>query len=317
MNNLEITLKSIPQRLKKNYKIALIIFLLCICIGLIAALISAKHYSYKDDIDISYVQECVDLQSIPKNEKFYYNAYYELKEKRDYIDTYLQYFEKVNISNESRMTLLALQDDFELYSDEFEKLEQFYSENAPVVLSEKETTVSFYNERINELEKKKNEYKDEDEDELNIIDKIEKEIKALNNQIKIINSLEDDKIVSIENEANLLLAKNENDINTIISDYNDVLKKIAENDQYEIIYNKRLIDDYFENVSFDNPEVKEELLNEQKGRAVIYAQSIAGLDSRKEIFLCVLTFFILFGTSISIIVGVVYEPRKNKEQNIL
>ena len=204
-----------------------------------------------------------------------------------------------------------------MYSDEFEKLEQFYSENAPVVLSEKETTVSFYNERINELEKKKNEYKDEDEDELNIIDKIEKEIKALNNQIKIINSLEDDKIVSIENEANLLLAKNENDINTIISDYNDVLKKIAENDQYEIIYNKRLIDDYFENVSFDNPEVKEELLNEQKGRAVIYAQSIAGLDSRKEIFLCVLTFFILFGTSISIIVGVVYEPRKNKEQNIL
>ena len=99
MNNLEITLKSIPQRLKKNYKIALIIFLLCICIGLIAALISAKHYSYKDDIDISYVQECVDLQSIPKNEKFYYNAYYELKEKRDYIDTYILNCIQMNLKN--------------------------------------------------------------------------------------------------------------------------------------------------------------------------------------------------------------------------
>ncbi|MFQ7102127.1 MAG: hypothetical protein ACLRQA_03715, partial [Anaerovoracaceae bacterium] len=134
-----------------------------------------------------------------------------------------------------------------------------------------------------------------------------------NRQINIIRNSTQEDIEETAEAADEVLKENVTTINTIIDDFNETLSEIAETDNYEIIYNKRLINDYFENAGFNGELEQEDILNDQLGRAIIYAKSIAGLDISAERFFATITFFILFGVVFSVIIGAMRKPSADRK----
>lgn len=327
MRIIELRIKDIPCNIKKNYKLIIIIIVICMCIGIICGLISAKSYSPKDEVQVTQLQEHVDLNSIEKDGGYYYNAFFDLKEKNDYIQAYLRYFEQVDISNESRSLLEEVEKSLSEYQERYDDAREFYEENAPVIFEKKEDTVEFYNEKIDDLEKNKkdnesklqevvngnytSDYKQSQQDNIaSDISNLQNDIDMYNQQVSIIENSSQAEIEATAAAADSILQENCEQLNSIIDNFNDVLGSLAENENYEIIYNKRLINDYFEAAGFNGEMEQEDILEDRLGRAVIYARSIAGLDLRNERFFATFTFFLLFGIVLGVIVGSVYKSPK-------
>ena len=325
----EIKLKDFSSNIRKNYKLVLIIIIVCVIIGIICGIISAKLYNPNDEVKISQLQEHIDLSYIEKDGEYYYNAFFELKEKNDYVQAYLKYFEQVDISNESRSVLASVEEEILNYQDDFEKAEDFYKEYAPVIFQYKDAAITFYNEKIEQLDKEESnleqklddiiggkytiDYKQAQQDAISSdILTIENNIEVFNNQIDVISKASQNKIEEIASEADKVLSKNINVSNKIIDRFNTTLEVIAEKENYEIVYNKRLINEYFENAGFNGQIEQEDILEDRLGRAVIYAKSIAGLDIPSERFFATVTFFALFGVVLAFVVGAVYVPTKKE-----
>lgn len=329
MKEFELSINDMIKKVKKNYKISLIIFGICVLVGIICGLISAYNYKPKENVDITQIEETIELENIEKNGEYYYNAFLELKKKNEYLKAYLSYFEQVNISNESRIKLEEIEKDIDDYQQNYELAENFYKENAPVIFSEKENTVDFYKKEINLFESEKIEYDKEleellsnnyaesyktakQEEILKAISKLNIDIEMFNNHIDIINNSTQEEIEKTSKIADEVLIENINILNNIIQNFNDTLKIISKKDNYEIIYNKRLINGYFEEVGFNSELDQEKILENSKGRAIIYARSIAGLDIKSERFLATCTFFILFGIVLALVIGIVLNLDKRK-----
>lgn len=325
----EIKLKDFSSNVRKNYKLVLIIIIVCVVIGIICGIISAKLYNPNDEVKISQLQEHIDLSYIEKDGEYYYNAFFELKEKNDYVQAYLKYFEQVDISNESRFELASVEEEILNYQDDFEKAEDFYKGYAPVIFQYKDAAITFYNEKIEQLDKEESnleqklddiiggkytiDYKQAQQDAISSdILIIENNIEVFNNQIDVISKASQNKIEEIASEADKVLSKNINVLNKIIDRFNTTLEVIAEKENYEIVYNKRLINEYFENAGFNGQIEQEDILEDRLGRAVIYAKSIAGLDIPSERFFATVTFFALFGVVLAFVVGAVYVPTKKE-----
>lgn len=55
---------------------------------------------------------------------------------------------------------------------------------------------------------------------------------------------------------------------------------------------------------------EEDIMNNRRNSAVIYAKSIAGLDMAKERVFSFLTFFMLFGVTVAFLYGFFYKVKK-------
>ncbi len=330
MKIIELRVKDIPSNIKRNYKLIIVVIAICICIGVICGLMSAKSYSPKNEVQVSQLQEHVELDSIEKDGGYYYSAFFDLKEKNDYIKAYLRYFEQVDISNESRSLLEEIEKSISEYQESYDDARKFYEENAPVIFEKKEAAVKFYNEKIDDLEKNKKEnksklqeivdgnytsdYKQSQQDNIaSDISNLQNDIDMFNQQVSIIETSSQAEIEENSVSADNILQENSNQLNGIIDDFNDTLRTLAENENYEIIYNKRLINDYFEDAGFNGEMEQEDILENQLGEAIIYAKSIAGLDLRSERFFATFTFFVLFGIVLGAIVGAVYKAPKGRK----
>ena len=62
--------------------------------------------------------------------------------------------------------------------------------------------------------------------------------------MRIIERIDKDEAEETAASADSILQENSNKLNNIIDDFNETLNDIAQNENYEIIYNKRLINDY-------------------------------------------------------------------------
>lgn len=326
----ELSLGDILKSVKKNFKLVIIIFIACIIAGVLCGIINAKSYNPKEEVRVSQIQEHVDLESIEKDGAYYYNAFFDLKEKNDYIQAYLRYFEQVDVSNESRAALSEVAGDVEEYQDDFNDAKTFYEENAPVIYEKRDSAITFYNEKVSDLEKNKadlelqleeivdgnytDSYKTTEQDNISEnLSALQIDIDMFNRQINIIRNSTQEDIEETAEAADEVLKENVTTINTIIDDFNETLSEIAETDNYEIIYNKRLINDYFENAGFNGELEQEDILNDQLGRAIIYAKSIAGLDISAERFFATITFFILFGVIFAVIIGAMRKPSADRK----
>lgn len=323
----EISFGVMRDNIKKNYKLMLIILIVCIFIGVITGLIFAHSYDPVKTTDIKQMQEHIDIKSLEKDEEYYYNAFFSLKEKYDYIKAYLEYFEQVDLSSESRDELDKIVGEIYDYQDEFEDAKMFFYENAPVPIDKVDSAVVFYDKKSKILEKRKeenlselneivngmysNDYKAEQQKTLTEdISKIQNNIDMFTNHINIIENSTQSEIEQKAEEADLILDGNSEKLNNIIDDFNNTVQSISKRENYEIVYNKRLLKEYSEEAGFNNDLIQEDILANKKDQAIIYAKSIAGLDIKKERFLATLTFFVLFGVIISVIVGSVYMPKK-------
>lgn len=330
MKIIELSMQDILCNIKRNYKLIIVIIAICICIGIICGLISAKSYSPEDEVQVSQLQEHVELNSIEKDGGYYYKAFFDLKEKNDYIQAYLRYFEQVDINNENRSLLEAVEKSISEYQESYDDAREFYEENAPVIFEKKEDAVKFYNEKIDDLEKDKkdnesklqevvngnytSDYKQAQQNNISSdISNLQNDIDMFNQQVSIIENSSQAEIEATAAAADSILQENSGQLNSIIDDFNDALSTLAENENYEIIYNKRLINDYFEDAGFNGEMEQEDILENQLGEAIIYAKSIAGLDLRSERFFATCTFFVLFGIVLGAIVGAVYKAPKGRK----
>ena len=327
MNVLELSFKDIFKNVKKNYRLVFLSFLICIIVGLICGAINAYSYEPDNETQILEEQDSVDLDSIEKNGAYYYNAFLEIKEKRDYISAYLKYFESVDVSEKSRKSLEEVENKINEYKESYNNLKEFYFNNAPVIADDSEYAVKFLSQKVDYLEEKKtknrnkideitdggytSEYKKEKEEQLfKNNSKLQNDIDILEHHIYIIENSSKREKNEISRIANGLFKENSEQLNSIVDDFNDAMYDVSKREGYEIVYNKRLIGDYFEDTGLNNAIDKESVLNQQLGKAVIYAKSIAGLDIKAERFFATLTFFILFGVIFSVIIGVVYKTSK-------
>ncbi len=326
MRIIEVTFNSILKNLKKNIKLSLIVFILCIVIGCIVGVINAKAYGPREDIKKESVEN-LSLSEISQNESYYYNAFWSLKSKSDYLNAYLQYLEQVTLEEESRESLWKVQEQLSQYDDMLNSTILFFEENPITFNNMIEETISFYKEKNKILksyqEEKRNkldevikgnytaDYKASQQEKLcSDIERSDRNITVLNNIIQMLKDASYDEINYNTKKANETLAINYDKINEIIDAFNETMSEISDHESYEIIYNNRLLNEYEDEAGISNDIEKEDILVNQKDKAIIYAKSIEGLDIRKERFFATLTFFILFGLIVSVIIGAIYTPKK-------
>ena len=217
-----------------------------------------------------------------------------MKEKNDYIKAYLRYFEQVDISNESRSLLEEVEKSISEYQESYDNAREFYEENAPVIFEKKGDAVEFYNEKIDDLERNKentevrleeivngnytSDYKQSQQNTIaSELSNFQNDIDMFNHQVSIITNSSQAEIEETATSADSILQDNSKQLNSIIDTFNNTLKTLAKNENYEIIYNKRLINDHFQDAGFNGEMEQEDVLEDRLGRAVIYARSIAGL----------------------------------------
>ena len=152
MNIIELSLSDITKNIKRNVKLILVILIICIVVGAICGIINAKMYDQKEEVRVSQIQEYIDLSSLKKDGAYYYNAFLNLKEKNDYIQAYLRYFDQVDISTEIRAKLEEVEEKLSNYQEIYVNARRFYEENAPVIFEKRDDAVEFYNDKISNLE---------------------------------------------------------------------------------------------------------------------------------------------------------------------
>lgn len=330
MKTIEVTFELMKNNIKKNYKIMIAVMALCIIIGVVVGIVMAYSYDPVKSIDKKQIQEHVGFQSLDRDGGYYYNAFFSLKEKNDYIKVYLTYFEQVDLSAESRNEIAMVEEKIFDYQEDFTDARTFFNANAPCLVGEVDSAIEFYTKKIELLEKTKektiaeldevvngkytDDYKESRQKALSQdILGTEEDINMFAKWIDILKNSTQDEIAQKSVKADLVLEENREKLNQIIDDFDNTMENISRNENYEIVYNKRLLNEYSDEGGFDNELDQEEVLNNKKGQAIIYARSIAGLDIKKERFLAALTFFILFGVIVSIIAGSVYMPEKGKK----
>lgn len=93
-------------------------------------------------------------------------------------------------------------------------------------------------------------------------------------------------------------------INVVVERFNEVITDIEKEEQYDVIYNRYLLRSYFDEAGITGDLDKEEVLNIRINEALIYAKSVADVDSRTERFCAILTFSVLLGAAFSLIYGI-------------
>ena len=317
----------IINNIKKNIRLIVLIIVISIIIGAVCGIIDVIKYDYRLSNNLNQEEELVSLNSIEKNGGYYYNAFILLKDKYDCLNAYCEYLENVDMSVENKNDLMEVENSLISYKSEIDEAISYFLENAPVEEGYVDNAIDFYEQKRSNLIKEKDELNDDienltienklNEDEKKQLDelisdkdKIENNIDIFDKQIQLLRNTNIDKLKIVQSNADNILEKNEKLINVIIEDFNEVIYNIAHIEGYEITYNRILINNYEKEAGLINEWEKEKILKDIKNESIIYAKSIAMLDSKIERFFAAITIFFLIGIVISVIVGSFYDSSK-------
>ena len=330
MRVIEISKKTIHENLKNNIKYMGVIIVLNIALGIIVGTFNAILYNPQQNINITALESELDLSLIDQDEAYFFNAFFKLKQKSQYLNAYLDYFTQVQLTSDSREKLNEVESELDLYdSERLSDAIRFYKNNPLALENQVESTICFYDDRIeiisddkNNVYKKLNDvieknytedYKNEEQK------KIESKIESLDNEIGLYNNISnllkttDANTIQEKSVAAVELLKvNYSELNEIIQNFNKTLKDISESENYEIIYNKRLISKYEKetNMKFYSEFTDKQIMNNTVNNAIIYAKSIEGLDVPKERFFSSIMFFALLGVVLAVFVGAIYKRKQ-------
>lgn len=330
MRVIEISKKTIHENLKSNIKYMAVIVALNIVLGIIVGTFNVLLYNPQQNINITALESELDLSLVDEDEAYFFNAFFKLKQKSQYLNAYLDYFTQVQLTSDSRKKLNGVESKLDLYdSERLSYAIRFYKNNPLALENQVESTIYFYDDRIgiisdeksteykklNEVVKKNytEDYKNEEQKKIESkIDSLDNELGLYNNISNLLkktdaNTIQEKSVAAVE-----LLKVNYSELNEIIQNFNKALKEISENENYEIIYNKRLISKYEKetNMKFYSEFTEEQIMNNTVNNAVIYAKSIEGLDVPKERFFSSIMFFVLFGFVLAVCVGVIYKRKQ-------
>lgn len=330
MRVIEISKKTIHENLKNNIKYMGVIIVLNIALGIIVGTFNAILYNPQQNVNITALESELDLSLIDQDEAYFFNAFFKLKQKSQYLNAYLDYFTQVQITSDSREKLNEVESELDLYdSERLSDAIRFYKNNPLALENQVESTICFYDDRIeiisddkSNVYKKLNDvveknytedYKNEEQKKIESkIDSLDNEIGLYNNISNLLkttdaNTIQEKSVAAVE-----LLKVNYSELNEIIQNFNKILKDISESENYEIIYNKRLISKYEKETTmkFYSEFTDEQIMNNTVNNAIIYAKSIEGLDVPKERFFSSIMFFALFGFVLAVFVGVIYKRKQ-------
>ena len=330
MRVIEISKKTIHENLKNNIKYMGVIIVLNIALGIIVGTFNAILYNPQQNVNITALESELDLSLIDQDEAYFFNAFFKLKQKSQYLNAYLDYFTQVQLTSDSREKLNEVESELDLYdSERLSDAIRFYKNNPLALENQVESTICFYDDRIeiisddkSNVYKKLNDvveknytedYKNEEQKKIESkIDSLDNEIGLYNNISNLLkttdaNTIQEKSVAAVE-----LLKVNYSELNEIIQTFNKILKDISESENYEIIYNKRLISKYEKETTmkFYSEFTDEQIMNNTVNNAIIYAKSIEGLDVPKERFFSSIMFFALFGFVLAVFVGVIYKRKQ-------
>ena len=307
-----------------------VIIVLNIALGIIVGTFNAILYNPQQNVNITALESELDLSLIDQDEAYFFNAFFKLKQKSQYLNAYLDYFTQVQLTSDSREKLNEVESELDLYdSERLSDAIRFYKNNPLALENQVESTICFYDDRIeiisddkSNVYKKLNDvveknytedYKNEEQKKIESkIDSLDNEIGLYNNISNLLkttdaNTIQEKSVAAVE-----LLKVNYSELNEIIQNFNKILKDISESENYEIIYNKRLISKYEKETTmkFYSEFTDEQIMNNTVNNAIIYAKSIEGLDVPKERFFSSIMFFALFGFVLAVFVGVIYKRKQ-------
>ncbi len=318
MKKIEISLELIIENMKKNIKVMIIIFLTILLIGLTFGIFTSVRYEYsRQQLER---EPFVNVEEIQRDGGYYYKSVYSINKKKEVLGWYLFYFTQVEVSADSRIKLEDIRKEVQAYNNDYcKKLLRFYTEN-PAEDNGLEKTKEFYIGKINDIESRllrlEHELVNLEDQEIAKATKLEESTRInkkklsleenlilLNNYVEDLSVLNEHEIDANGKKLDTMIKENEERINDIVKKFNMTMAYIAENENYEIIYNRYIIDSYYDEFSFEMSLEDEKILENKKNKAIIYAKSIEMLDMKKERFFAAVTFFIMFGAMTALIVG--------------
>ncbi len=311
MQSIEIGLNDIKNNLVRNKKRIIIIFVLIVLAGAVWGYIDMRLYKQEHyTVEDTAVQK-IDLEHLPKDEAYYYSAFMELKEKSCGLNAYIQYLKQVNLSGESMKKV----SDLEALSMEEQrtamKVREFYVSEKPIICENPDDTETFIKEKLeaSKLRLKKAEGMLEelgDKAEKKDMKKklyAEQDIAIWEDYQEWVKSIDSAEIRKVNSRMDLFLEEWMQSINSLTDQFNSLIAEIEAEEQYEIIYNPYLLREYSSMAGITGELDEEDAVNVKKTGALIYARSIAGVDSREERFYAVLTFSIILGAACSLLYG--------------
>ena len=311
MKHIEIGWIDIRKNIRKNGKRMLIIFVAFLFIGLLWGYIEIKTFKQELYTTEDTIVQKVNLDHLEKDESYYYSAFMELKEKSCGLNAYIQYLKQVNLSGENMSRVSELE---KFSMDErrvFAEIQEFFISRKPMICDDMDAVNKFVGQKlelarlrvdkaIKTLEEKEEKAEEKDR---NLKIYAEQEVEILEEYLKKMSEVDLDSIQQTNVRMDQLLEEGTVSINGLVERFNNLIAEIEKKEQYDVVYNPYLLKEYVDMAGIAGELYEEDVVNVKKNEALIYARSIAGVDSRIERFYAVLTFSVLLGAAFSLLYG--------------
>lgn len=314
MKRIEIGFEDIAKNIKKNKRGMLIIFLGILLGGAVCGYIDVRSFKQEPYTAEDTIVQKADLRHLKKDETYYYMAYKELKEKSYGLNVYIQYLKQVRLRAENMKKVSELEVAAIEEQKKFAELQEFYSSGKPIIFDDSDAAEQFIRQKLDTAElgwdtaqKRLEEFGERAEKkDKNLKIYAEQEIRTWEDYLTKIETLDLNELQKTNSKMDMLLEEEMESINALVERFNSLIADIEAEEQYEVVYNPYLLRGYC-NMGDMEGELYKEALTVNKNNAVIYARSIAGVDSREERFYAVLTFSVLLGTVFSLLYGILKD----------
>lgn len=311
MKRIEIGFGDVAKNIRKNKKGMFIIFLGILLGGTVCGCIDYQTYEQEAYTVEDTIVQKADLEHLKKDETYYYQAFMELKEKSCGLNVYIQYLKQVNLSGQNMKKVSELETDALEEQKKFAELQEFYISEKPMICDDLETAKQFVRQKkeVAELRQDKAQKileelgeKAERKDR-NLKIYAEQEIGIWEDYLEKMKDPDFNEFQKTNKKMDMLLAEETNSINILAEKFNALIADIEKEEQYEVIYNPYLLREYCDTAGIAGKLYREDAVEVRKNKALIYARSIAGVDSREERFYAILTFSALLGIAFSLLYG--------------
>lgn len=313
------------RNIRRNYQIMIALFIVCLLVGINCGIYQKTTYKQKEPEPYRGESE-VSIEDIEKDGAYYFKAFDRIQREIDCMDLYFEYFQNVSLSQENKLELDRVKDSFNDYFENYSE-DKYYFWNTPLSAVDTSETIAYYQYLIAELENTRSltekiytessnsteltdDEKQKYEAQLVVIDYY---IGELNKLIDLLDNVSEQELYSYNTHGNELLGEDVRELNEIIINFNNVMKMIAESDEYIILYNKYKFTNQGAMFGLLKRSERETLLTQNKNNAIIYAKSREGLDIGTERMYSMITFFALFGVVLALAFGAIYTPKENKK----
>lgn len=319
MKRIEIEFESVAKNIRKNKREMLFIFVGILLGGAVCGYIDYQTYEQEVYTVEDTIVQKADLEHLKKDETYYYQAFMELKEKSCGLNAYIQYLKQVNLSGQNMKKVSELETAALEEQKKFAEIQEFYVSEKPIIFDDLEAVRGFAKRKletgkrkkenaetaIQEVEKSftKNFQQEEQKRALRLKIYASEEVGIWEDYLEKMEDLDLYELQKTNSKMDLLLEEEVKSINALVERFNNLIADIEREEQYEVVYNLQMLREYCNMAGIVGELCKEDAVEVKKDEALIYARSIAGLDSQEERVCSILTFSALLGVAFSLLYG--------------